>query len=107
MLLAVKLCCGAFVQEAIVVQFEEDILGNVGLKLGCCTAEDIESNVEPAVYCGVNEVILVAKLLWRALFDEGSCFASRAVFVCACSHVRICMGKAGSIKDTYRRHRVC
>lgn len=55
------------------MKLEEDVLSYVRLKLGASTAEDIESDIKPVVYCGVNGVIFVADLLRSAFLCKGSC----------------------------------
>ncbi len=56
------------------MKLEEDVLSYTRLKLGASAAEDIETDIEPVVYCCVNGVIFVAKLLRSAFLCKGSCF---------------------------------
>ena len=53
MCLAVWLCCGLLLQKAVLVEFGEDILCNVGLLLGGCASEVVEADVEPLVHLAV------------------------------------------------------
>jgi hypothetical protein len=79
--LTVELCCHALLEKAVLIQLEKYILSDIGLELGCCAAKAVKANIKPVVYCGMNRVILVAKLLRRALLNYGSCFRCRTVSI--------------------------
>ena len=55
------------------MELQEDFLSDVRLKLGSGAAEDIETDVEPFVYCGVDGVIFVAELLRSAFLYQRFC----------------------------------
>jgi len=67
------LCCHSLLQEAILIKLEKDVLSDICLKLGGCAAKNIKTDIEPVVYCGVNDVIFVTELLQGAFLYKGSC----------------------------------
>ena len=54
-------------------KLEENFLSDVRLKLGRGAAENVKTDLEPAVYGGVNDMVFVAELLRGTLLDQGSC----------------------------------
>lgn len=62
-------------------------LTNVGLLWCCRPSKVIERDVEPLVDLLVNDMILVADLLWRQALLPGFCFGGSAVLVCS-AHVQ-------------------
>ena len=66
-LLTVRLNGGALLEEAVLVELGEDILGDFRLLVRRCPAKDVESDVEPLVDLGVQLVVFVAELFWGAL----------------------------------------
>ena len=81
MLLAIELSCNAFLQKAILVQLKKYVLSDIRLTLSCSSAKDVETDAEPPVYLGVDSVVLVAELLWRAFFRECFCLRRGAILV--------------------------
>lgn len=81
MLLAVQLGSHALLQEPILLQLQEDVLGNLGLELRCGAAEDIKADVEPLIYLSMNRVVFVAEFLWCALLCQGLCLRCGAVLI--------------------------
>jgi hypothetical protein len=78
---AVRLDSCLFLQEAIVVEFCEDVLSNVCLLGGGSAAEYVEANVEPFVDLCVQFVVLVTKLFRCALFLDGLGLGGSSVLV--------------------------
>lgn len=78
---AVRLNCCLFLQEAILVEFCEDVLSNVCLLGGGGTTEDVEANVEPFVNLCVQFVVLVAKLFRCALLFDSLGLGGSSVLV--------------------------
>jgi hypothetical protein len=67
MFFAIELSGNVLLQEAILIQFEEDVLSDLCLKLSRSSTKDVETNVEPLVDVGVNSVVLITEFLWRAV----------------------------------------
>ena len=65
---AVRLDGCLFLQEAVLVEFCENVLSNVCLLGGGSATENVEANVEPFVDFCVEFVVLVAQLFGGALF---------------------------------------
>jgi len=91
---AVRLSGLLFLQEAVLVEFREDVLGNVCLLGGGGAAEDVEANVEPFVDLCVELVILVAQLFRCALLLDGLGLGGSSVLVGAANEEG---GKAASL----------
>ena len=72
MLLAVWLFRGALLQEAFLVQLQEDLVDDLGLFRGGRAAKVVETNVEPVIDLLVLDVELVAELLRGDASLEGS-----------------------------------
>ena len=70
-----------FLQEAVLVEFCEDVLSNVCLLGGGGATEDVEANVEPLVDFCVQFVVLVAQLFRCALLLNGLGLGGSAVLV--------------------------
>lgn len=81
--LAVWLDSRSLLEEAVLVELGEDVLCDLGLLVGGSPAEDVEANVEPFIDLCVQLVILVAELLWCALFLDSLGLGCRAVLVCS------------------------
>lgn len=78
---AVRLSGFLFLQEAVLVEFCEDVLCNVCLLGGGSATEDIEADVEPLVDFCVQFVVLVAQLFRCALLLDGLGLGGSAVLV--------------------------
>jgi hypothetical protein len=78
---AVRLDSCLFLQEAVVVEFCEDVLCNVCLLGGGSATENVEANVEPFVDFRVQLVVLVTKLFRCALFLDGLGLCGSSVLV--------------------------
>lgn len=66
-LLTVQLSGHPFLQKAVLIKLQKDVLGYLRLK-GCgCASKDIKTDIEPIVYSSVNDMIFVAQLLRRAV----------------------------------------
>jgi hypothetical protein len=78
---AVRLDGCLFLQEAVVVEFCEDVLSNVCLLGGGSATEDVEANVEPFVDLCVQFVVLVAKLFRCALLLDSLGLGGSSVLV--------------------------
>ena len=65
-----ELRCDLLRQEAIGAEFEEDVLGGLGLLRGGGAPEDVEGDVEPGVDGGMDSVVLVEELLGRVLLGQ-------------------------------------
>jgi hypothetical protein len=78
---AVRLDSCLFLQEAVLVEFCEDVLSNVCLLGGGGATEDVEANVEPLVDLCVQFVILVAQLFRCALLFNGLGLGGSSVLV--------------------------
>jgi hypothetical protein len=59
-LFTVKLRGNLFFQKIIVFQFQKNLLSDFRLQLGCSAAKNVETEVEPLVYPGVEGMVLVA-----------------------------------------------
>jgi hypothetical protein len=66
---------------SIVPQTTENILDNLGLMGGGCTAKDIELNVEPIVDTLVNFMVFCAEFFRCYAFFEGFGFRGSSVFI--------------------------
>lgn len=91
---AVRLGGFLFLQEAVLVEFCENVLGNVCLLGGGSATEDVEANVEPFVDLGVQLVVLVAQLFRCALFFDSLGLGGSSVLVGAANEEG---GKAASL----------
>ena len=78
---AVRLDGCLFLQEAVLVEFCENVLSNVCLLGGGSATENVEANVEPFVDFCVQLVVLVAQLFRRALFLDGLGLGGSSVLV--------------------------
>ena len=78
---AVRLSGFLFLQEAVLVEFCEDVLCNVCLLGGGSATENIEADVEPLVDFCVQFVVLVAQLFRCALLLDGLGLGGSAVLV--------------------------
>jgi hypothetical protein len=67
MFFLIELSGNLLLQEAILIQFEENVLSDLCLKSNCSSTKDVETNVESLVYLGVNNAVLIAKFFWRAI----------------------------------------
>lgn len=81
MLLTVELSGHLLLQESILVELQEDIVSDVRLQLSCCLAENIETNIEPTIYGGMDFVVFIAELLWCAFLDKRSCLGRRTILI--------------------------
>jgi hypothetical protein len=70
-LLAVGLRRHAFLEEAVLVQLQEDVLHDLGLLLRRGAAKVVKVDVEPLVRVGMLDVKLVTELLGRLAGLEG------------------------------------
>jgi hypothetical protein len=66
---------------AILPEFLEDLLHNLCLLLGGCSAENVKVDSEPVIDSLVKGVVLGAKVGGRKTFLESLCFGSGAIFV--------------------------
>lgn len=78
---AVRLGGFLLLQEAVLVEFCENVLGNVCLLGGRSATEDIEANVEPFVDLCVQLVVFVAQLFRCALLLNSLGLGGSSVFV--------------------------
>jgi hypothetical protein len=78
---AVRLNGCLFLQEAVLVEFCEDVLGDFCLLVGGGATENVEANVEPFVDLSVQLVVLVAQLFGCALFLDSLGLGGSSVFV--------------------------
>jgi len=78
-LLTVKLCCH-LLQESVLVELKEDIVSDVCLQLGC-PAKNIETDIEPIIYGGMDYVVFIPKLPWRAFLHKLSCLGRSAILI--------------------------
>ncbi len=76
-----QLCSALLLEEAILSQFAEDVLCDPRLELRRGLTELVEADVEPLVYVGMDEAVLVAELLRCAAFGECPGFCRCSVFV--------------------------
>lgn len=80
-LLTIELSCHPFLEVAILVEFQEDFLRDVGLQLGRSAAENVEADVEPVIHLCVDGVVLVAKFLGGAFLHKSSCLGRGPVLI--------------------------
>lgn len=66
---------------SILPQTTENILDNLGLMRGRCTAKDVELNVKPIIDTLVNGMVFCAKLFRCYAFFEGFGFGGSSVFI--------------------------
>lgn len=78
---AVRLDRRLLFQEAVLVEFCEDVLSDLGLLRSGSAAENVEANVEPFVDLGVQLVVFVAQLFRSALLFDRLCFGGSSVLV--------------------------
>lgn len=81
MLVAVQLLRQSLLQEAVSLQFQKDVLSDLGVFVCSGTAEDVKADVEPPIDICMDRMILVTKLLWCDFLEESSGFCSSPVLV--------------------------
>lgn len=80
-LFTVQLSCSPLLQQFILVQFKKDVLGDFRLKLSRGATKDVKTDVEPLVYVGMDDTVLVAELYGCASLDESPCLGGCPILV--------------------------
>ena len=78
---AVWLLDGILLDEAPLVQVQEELLDNLGLLRIGSPSEVVEVYAEPLVDFGVDGVVVVAELPWTLLFLQGPCFGGGTILI--------------------------